>query len=78
MAIKITGVGSYIPQQKIPNNSFLKNDFYTEDKQQYKADNEIIIKKFKHITGISERRYAKDHGHLKAKQAQKFSFKGIE
>ena len=61
MAIKITGVGSYIPQQEVPNNSFLKNDFYTEDGQQYKVDNDIIIKKFKHITVISERRYAKDH-----------------
>ena len=61
MAIKITGVGSYIPQQEVPNDSFLKNDFYTEDGQRYKVDNDIIIKKFKHITGISERRYAKDH-----------------
>ena len=46
MAIKITGVGSYIPQQEVPNNSFLNNNFYTEDGQLYKVENDIIIKKF--------------------------------
>ena len=61
MAIKITGVGSYIPTIVTPNQSFLKNKFYNEDGSRFNADNEIIIKKFKSITGIEERRYVENH-----------------
>jgi 3-oxoacyl-[acyl-carrier-protein] synthase-3 len=57
MAIKITGVGSYIPKLITPNQSFENNDFYNEDGSQFNAENKIIIKKFKSITGIAERRY---------------------
>tara|TARA_B100000809_G_scaffold266617_1_gene330284 strand:- start:554 stop:1612 length:1059 start_codon:yes stop_codon:yes gene_type:complete len=57
MAIKITGAGSYIPKLIIPNQTFEKNDFYNEDGSQFNAENKIIIKKFKSITGIAERRY---------------------
>ena len=57
MAIKITGAGCYIPKLIIPNQIFEKNDFYNEDGSQFNAENKIIIKKFKSITGIAERRY---------------------
>ena len=60
MAIKITGVGSYIPKLIIPNTSFEKNDFYNADGTRFNAENKIIIEKFKSITGIAERRYVED------------------
>ena len=43
MAIKITGVGSYIPNLIIPNQSFEKKDFYNEDGTRFNAENKIII-----------------------------------
>ena len=61
MAIKITGVGSYIPTKVTPNQAFEKNDFYNEDGSRFNADNKVIIEKFKSITGIAERRYVEDH-----------------
>ena len=61
MAIKITGVGSYIPTKVIPNHAFENNDFYNEDGSRFNAENKIIIDKFKSITGIAERRYVEDH-----------------
>ncbi len=60
MAIKITGVGSYIPNKLTPNEAFEKNVFYNEDGTRLNADNKIIIEKFKSITGIAERRYVED------------------
>jgi len=61
MAIKITGVGSYIPTEITPNESFEKNDFYNEDGTRFNADNKVIIEKFKSITGIAERRYVTEN-----------------
>jgi len=61
MAIKITGVGSYIPTEVTPNESFEKNDFYNEDGTRFNVDNKVIIEKFKSITGIAERRYVTEN-----------------
>lgn len=61
MAIKITGVGSYIPKKRTPNQSFEKNDFYNDDGTPFTIENKVIIKKFKSITGIEERRYVEDN-----------------
>ncbi len=61
MAIKITGVGSYIPNLITTNQSFEKNEFYNEDGTRFNAENKVIIEKFKSITGISERRYVEDN-----------------
>ena len=61
MAIKITGVGSYIPKKIISNQAFEKINFYNEDGSRFNADNKVIIKKFKSITGIDERRYVEDN-----------------
>ncbi len=61
MAIKITGVGSYIPTKVTPNQAFEKNNFYNQDGSRFNADNKVIIEKFKSITGIAERRYVEDH-----------------
>ena len=61
MSIKITGTGSYIPLLTKKNSDFLNTNFLNADGIAFKVSNEVIIKKFKSITGIEERRYAKDH-----------------
>ncbi|MEE9349967.1 MAG: 3-oxoacyl-[acyl-carrier-protein] synthase III C-terminal domain-containing protein [Flavobacteriaceae bacterium] len=55
--IKITGTGSFIPTITQKNEDFLTQDFYTDKKKKFPNSNNIIIKKFKKITGIDERRY---------------------
>ena len=54
----ITGTGSYIPEIKKENKKFLDNRFLNADGTEISTENEIIIEKFKGITGIEERRYA--------------------
>lgn len=60
-AIKIVGVGSYIPEMIKKNEDFLENKFFNQDETAFDAEPEIIIKKFKAITGIEERRYVDDN-----------------
>lgn len=57
MAVKITGVGSYIPEIVRTNDDFLNHKFYTETGKGFDEHPETIIKKFEQITGIKERRY---------------------
>ena len=57
----IIGTGSYIPTKKVPNDAFLKNEFYDIDGKKIDLPNEEIIKKFEEITEIHERRYVKDN-----------------
>ncbi len=58
MNIAFTGTGSYIPETIKKNDAFLDHNFLNTDGSTIKNSNEIIIKKFKAITGIEERRYA--------------------
>lgn len=58
MNIKITGIGSYIPEITIKNNDFESHIFLNNDGSTFEYHNSIVIDKFKDITGISERRYA--------------------
>ena len=58
MNIKITGSGSYIPNQIVTNLDFANHQFLNEDGSDFNASNEVIAHKFKQITGIEERRYA--------------------
>jgi 3-oxoacyl-[acyl-carrier-protein] synthase III len=58
MKIKITGIGSYIPETIIDNADFGQHQFLNEDGSFFVNSNEIVIKKFKSITGIEKRRYA--------------------
>ncbi|MGB1308203.1 MAG: 3-oxoacyl-ACP synthase III family protein [Oceanihabitans sp.] len=58
MAIKITGTGSYIPDIIEKNEGFHQHEFLNTDGSTIKHPNEVIVKKFKAITGIGERRYA--------------------
>jgi len=61
MNIKITGTGSYIPSNVEKNEDFHNNEFLNTDGSVIKAPSEVIVRKFKAITGIDERRYAKKH-----------------
>lgn len=61
MKIKIIGIGSYIPQKEVKNTDFDKHVFLNEDGTPFGYPNEVVIKKFKGITGIENRRYAEDH-----------------
>ncbi|MDP3312440.1 3-oxoacyl-ACP synthase III family protein [Lutibacter sp.] len=54
----ITGTGSYIPNIVKTNEDFIGNDFLNEDGSSFGYENEMVIEKFKAITGIGERRYA--------------------
>ena len=58
MKIKISGVGSYIPEIKVANIDFDKHVFLNEDGSPFAYPNEVVIGKFKSITGIEQRRYA--------------------
>lgn len=75
MKIGITGSGSYIPTIVTKNDAFLQHHFMETDGTTFGQDNTVIIEKFKSITGIAERRYAKpelktsDMGYLAAEKA---------
>ena len=56
---KISGTGTFIPSIKKTNKDFLNKDFLNEDGSPFSSENDVIIEKFKAITGIEERRYAK-------------------
>lgn len=58
MAIKITGTGSYIPDTIEKNENFHQHTFLNVDGSIIEHPNEVIVEKFKAITGIAERRYA--------------------
>jgi 3-oxoacyl-[acyl-carrier-protein] synthase III len=60
MNIKITGTGSYIPNVVEKNEDFYQHQFLNSDGSSINSDNEVIIEKFKAITGIGERRYVED------------------
>ena len=61
MNIKITGSGSYIPEIKVKNTDFDKHVFLNDDGTPFGYSNDVVIDKFKNITGIQERRYAEPH-----------------
>ena len=58
MSSIISGVGSYLPTLRITNQDFIAHRFYKGIDQPFEDSNEVIIQKFKEITGIEERRYA--------------------
>jgi len=60
MSIKITGTGSYIPKSIEKNEDFHQHTFLNTDGSSIDYPNEVIVEKFKAITGIVERRYADD------------------
>ncbi len=58
--VVFNGIGSYVPENIVPNEHFLKHEFYMENGEPFDIPNEEIIEKFEKITGIKERRYAND------------------
>ena len=60
MNIKISGIGSYIPEKSISNTDFSDHVFLNEDGSPFGYPNEVVVNKFKSITGIENRRYAND------------------
>jgi 3-oxoacyl-[acyl-carrier-protein] synthase-3 len=60
MNIKISGIGSYIPEKSISNTDFTDHVFLNEDGSPFVHPNEVVVNKFKSITGIENRRYAND------------------
>ncbi|MFV5693328.1 3-oxoacyl-ACP synthase III family protein [Flavobacterium sp. LT1R49] len=77
MKIKITGIGSYIPEKKVSNTDFGEHVFLNEDGTAFGYPNEVVINKFKGITGIEHRRYAEDQ-HTSSDLAFFASQKAIE
>ena len=57
MNVKITGIGSYIPETIATNAQFEDHEFLNADGTPFGQENATIIEKFKAITGIAERRY---------------------
>jgi 3-oxoacyl-[acyl-carrier-protein] synthase-3 len=60
MGAIITGTGSFIPDEIRENKDFERAEFYNSDQQRLLQDVSEIIVKFEKITGIAQRRYAKD------------------
>ncbi len=60
MNIGITGTGCYLPSQVIENRDFIEHEFLNADGSPFEYSNEVVIEKFKSITGIGARRYALD------------------
>ncbi|MBK9732050.1 MAG: ketoacyl-ACP synthase III [Chitinophagaceae bacterium] len=63
MASIFTGTGSYIPERIVTNAEFGKHSFFDESQKPLKQTGEMIVRKFKEITGIGERRYVTDDLH---------------
>lgn len=57
---KIIGTGHFLPAQVVKNEDFLNHQFLTTEGAAFGSDNSTILEKFHKITGIKERRYAKD------------------
>ena len=55
----LIATGSYIPEVKISNLEFLHHTFFEKDGSPIKKDIASIVEKFKDITGIEERCYAR-------------------
>ena len=74
MNIHITGTGSYIPEIIKKNSDFSNHSFFNIEGDSIETPIDVIVDKFKAITGISERRYANNSlstSDLGAKAAEK-------
>jgi 3-oxoacyl-[acyl-carrier-protein] synthase-3 len=56
----ITGTGRYVPERRVPNESFLGNRFFEASGEVFGRPTAEIIDKFQQITGITERRWVDD------------------
>ncbi len=53
----ITGTGSYIPSRVIDNSLFAKQTFFEKDESLIDSPGEEVVRKFRDITGIAQRRW---------------------
>jgi 3-oxoacyl-[acyl-carrier-protein] synthase III len=53
----ITGTGSYIPSRVVDNSMFAKQTFFEKDESRIDSPGDEVIKKFRDITGIAQRRW---------------------
>ncbi|HLS11447.1 MAG TPA: ketoacyl-ACP synthase III [Flavobacteriaceae bacterium] len=60
MKVIITGSGSYIPTKVRKNETFEGNEFYNPDGSLIETTGQLVVDKFREITGIEERRYLKE------------------
>ncbi|MFP4289881.1 MAG: 3-oxoacyl-ACP synthase III family protein [Bacteroidales bacterium] len=56
----ITGTGSYVPSVVIRNQDFVNNTFFEKDATAITSPGEVVVSKFRDITGIYERRWIRD------------------
>jgi 3-oxoacyl-[acyl-carrier-protein] synthase-3 len=56
----ITGTGSYIPTVVVKNSEFVNHTFFEKDHTAIDSPGEIVVNKFKDITGIAERRWVEE------------------
>jgi len=55
----ITGTGCHIPSRVIKNSQFTKQVFFEKDEQAIESPAEEVVRKFRDITGIAERRWVR-------------------
>lgn len=60
MSIGISGTGHFLPTIVVENTNFDQHEFLNNDGSTIEDSNNIVIDKFKSITGITERRYAEN------------------
>ena len=53
----LSGTGSYIPDVVIDNSQFVKQVFFEKDQTFIDSPGEVVVNKFRDITGIAERRW---------------------
>jgi 3-oxoacyl-[acyl-carrier-protein] synthase III len=56
----ITGTGSYIPTVRISNSEFTRQTFFEKDKSRIDSPGDVVVEKFRDITGIAERKWVTD------------------
>jgi 3-oxoacyl-[acyl-carrier-protein] synthase-3 len=56
-----SGTGSYFPSRIVKNSDFVKQVFFEKDQTAIQGEGDIIVNKFKDITGIAERRWAEEN-----------------
>ena len=56
----ITGTGCYIPPTTQTNKDFAQHVFYGENREPLDTPPQVVVEKFRQITGIEERRYTTD------------------
>jgi 3-oxoacyl-[acyl-carrier-protein] synthase-3 len=56
----ITGTGAFIPTRVQTNKDFAAHTFYADNHEALETPPEVVVEKFKQITGIEERRYVDD------------------